>query len=58
MKIKGIELGKAIPVAGHGGQQGCEILRILQFVDNQLTDGSDVVRQPAGLYAQHSTHFC
>jgi hypothetical protein len=33
----------AIPVAGRGGLQGCEMLRILNFIDNRLTDsGKDV----------------
>jgi hypothetical protein len=30
---------KAIPVAGCGGLQGCEMLRVTHFQDNQLTDG-------------------
>jgi hypothetical protein len=35
--------GKAIPVTGHGGPQGCETLRIPQYLDNRLTDGGKVV---------------
>jgi hypothetical protein len=34
---------KANPVTGHGGKQGCETSRFLHFLDNQLTDGSEVV---------------
>jgi hypothetical protein len=35
--------GKAIPVTGHGGPQGCEMLRLPHFLDNWLTDGGEVV---------------
>jgi hypothetical protein len=35
--------GKAIPVAGRGGPQGCEMLRLPHFLDNWLTDGGKVV---------------
>jgi hypothetical protein len=34
---------KVIPVTGHGGPQGCEMLRLPHFIDNRLTDGSEVV---------------
>jgi hypothetical protein len=34
---------KAIPVTGRGDLQGCEMLRLPHFVDNQLTDGGEVV---------------
>jgi hypothetical protein len=30
---------KRIPVTGHGGLQGCEMLRIPHFLDNWLIDG-------------------
>jgi hypothetical protein len=33
---------EAIPVAGRGGLQGCEMLRIPHCLDNQLTDGGEV----------------
>jgi hypothetical protein len=33
---------KAIPVASCGGPWGFETLRIPHFLDNQLTDGSEV----------------
>jgi hypothetical protein len=45
--------GKAIPVTGHGGAQDCETSRLQHFLDNRLTDGSEVVsltRQPVALY--------
>jgi hypothetical protein len=35
--------GKAIPVTGCGGPEGCEMSRLPHFLDNQLTDGSEVV---------------
>jgi hypothetical protein len=35
--------GKAIPVRGRGGPQGCETLRLPHFIENQLTDGGEVV---------------
>jgi hypothetical protein len=36
-------LGKTIPVTGCGGPQGCETLRLPDFLDNWLTDGGEVV---------------
>jgi hypothetical protein len=38
-----LQKGKAIPVAGLGGPQGCEKSRIPHFQDNRLTDGGDIV---------------
>jgi hypothetical protein len=35
--------GKAIPVSGHEGPQGCETSRLSHFLDNRLTDGGEVV---------------
>jgi hypothetical protein len=35
--------GMAIPVTGHGGPEGCEMSRLLHFLDNRLTDGGEVV---------------
>jgi hypothetical protein len=35
--------GKAIPVTGHEGPQGCETLRLPHFLYNRLTDGGEVV---------------
>jgi hypothetical protein len=32
--------GKAIPVPGRGGLQGCEMSRIPQRLDNRLIDGA------------------
>jgi hypothetical protein len=34
--------GKAIPLTGSGGPQGCETSRLTHFLDNQFTDGGDV----------------
>jgi hypothetical protein len=34
--------GKAVPLTGREGPQGCETLRFLHFLDSQLTDGSEV----------------
>jgi hypothetical protein len=41
--IKKKEKGKAIPVTGHGGRQGCETSRLPYFLDTRLTDGDKVV---------------
>jgi hypothetical protein len=35
--------GKAIPVTGHEGPQGCEMSRLPHFLDNQLTDSGEIV---------------
>jgi hypothetical protein len=35
--------GKAIPVTGRGGPQGCETSRLPHFLDNRLTDGGEIV---------------
>jgi hypothetical protein len=35
--------GKAIPVTGRGGPQGCKISRLPHFLDSRLTDGGEVV---------------
>jgi hypothetical protein len=41
MTLKG--KGKAIPVRGCGGREGCETSRLPHFLDNRLTDGGDFV---------------
>lgn len=40
---QGIRNGKAIPVSGHEGPQGCEMPRLPRFLENQLTVGSEVL---------------
>jgi hypothetical protein len=35
--------GKAVPVTGRGGPQGCETSRLPHFLDNRLTDDGNVV---------------
>jgi hypothetical protein len=35
--------GKAIPVAGRGGQWSCEMSRLPYFLDSRFTDGGEVV---------------
>jgi hypothetical protein len=32
-----------MPVTGHGGPQDCETSRLPRFLDNRLTDDSEVV---------------
>jgi hypothetical protein len=47
--------GNAIPVRSCGGPYGCETSRLPHFLDNRLTDGSEVVnltRQQAALFPQ------
>jgi hypothetical protein len=45
--------GKAIPVTDREGPYRCETSKLQHFLDNQLTDGGEVVsltRRPAALY--------
>jgi hypothetical protein len=39
----GEKKGKAIPVTGRAGPQGCETSRLPHFLDNRLTDDGKVV---------------
>jgi hypothetical protein len=54
--------GKAIPVTGCGGPQGCETPRFPHFLDNRLTDGREVVsltpRPPFTPRKIADTHSC
>jgi hypothetical protein len=56
------EKGKAIPVTGHGGPKRCGTSRLPRFLDNQPTDGGEVVsltrRPPFTPSKIPSTHFC
>jgi hypothetical protein len=56
-----IKKGTVIHVTGRGGPQGCETSRLPHFLDNQLTDGGEVVspRQwpPAALYSQEDSWY-
>jgi hypothetical protein len=53
---------KAIPVTGSGGPYDCETSRLSHFLDNGLTDGSEVVsltrRSPFTPRNIPGTHFC
>jgi hypothetical protein len=55
-------LGKAIPVTGHEGPEGCETSRLPHFLDSQLTDGGQVVsltgQLPFTPRKIPGTHFC
>jgi hypothetical protein len=54
--------GKAIPLTGHEGPQGCETSRLSHVLDNRLTDGGKVVsltRQPPFTPRKiPGTHIC
>jgi hypothetical protein len=54
--------GKAIPVTGHEGPQGCETSRLPHFLNYRLTDGGEVVsltrRPPFTRKKIPGTHFC
>jgi hypothetical protein len=53
---------KLIPVTGRGGPQGCETSRLPHFLDNRLTDGSEVISLTRGPHFTPQnipdTHFC
>jgi hypothetical protein len=54
--------GKALPLTGREGPQGCETSRLPHFLDNRLTDGGEVVSlmcwQPYTPRKILGTHFC
>jgi hypothetical protein len=54
--------GNAIPVTGFGGPQDCRTSRLPHFLDNGVTDGSEVVSltwwTPFNNRKIISTHFC
>jgi hypothetical protein len=54
--------GKAIPVTGREGPEGCETSRLPHFLDNRLTDGGEAVsltrRPPVTSRKISGTHFC
>jgi hypothetical protein len=54
--------GKANPVTGREGPQGCETSRLPYFLEIQLTDGSEVVSLtlwPSFIPRKiPGTHFC
>jgi hypothetical protein len=50
-----VKRGKAIPITGCGDSQGCEMSRLLHFIDSRLTDCGEVLsltRRSAALYPQ------
>jgi hypothetical protein len=47
--VKG-KKGKAIPVTGREGPEGCETSRLPHILDNRLTGGGEVVSLTAALY--------
>jgi hypothetical protein len=52
--------GKAIPVTGRGGPQGCDTSRIIHFPDNRYIYGGEVVsltRRPVALYPQEDSWY-
>jgi hypothetical protein len=52
--------GKAVPVTGRGGPQGCETSRLPHFLDSRLIDGGEVVsltRWQAALYPQEDSWY-
>jgi hypothetical protein len=61
-----LKIKKAIPAAGGGGLQGCEMLGIERCLGNRLTDGGKVVsptHRPLFTPQKHyfpasGTHFC
>jgi hypothetical protein len=48
--------GKAIPVTGRGGSQGCETLRLPHFLDSRLAGGGEVslTRRPSFILQEDS----
>jgi hypothetical protein len=57
--------GKAIPVTGRGGLQGCEMVRISHCLHNRLTDGgkaASLMHRPRSTsqkrFSASGTHSC
>jgi hypothetical protein len=61
LRVK-VKKGKANPLTSRGGPEGCEWSRLPHFLDNRLTDGSEVVslkrRLPFTAKKIPGTHFC
>jgi hypothetical protein len=57
-----VKKGKAIPITGREGLQGCETSRLPYFLANRLTDGGEVVsltrRPPFTSRKIPGTYFC
>jgi hypothetical protein len=49
-EIKILYKSKVIPVTGHGGLKGCQMLRIPYFLDKRLRDGGKGVSLTLGLH--------
>jgi hypothetical protein len=53
---------QAIPVTGHGGPHGCQTLTFARLLDNDLTDGAEVVsikrRKPSAPRKIPCTYLC
>jgi hypothetical protein len=45
--------GEGIPVTGRGGPQVCETSRLPRFLDNQITDGGEIVSLTRRLAAHY-----
>jgi hypothetical protein len=55
------EKGRAVPVTDRGGPLGCETSRLLHFLHNRFTDGSEVSFTLWPTFTRRKipgTHFC
>lgn len=52
---------KAVPATSHGDPKDCQMSRLPHYLDNQITDGSELIslmNRPLSIAKMTGTHFC